>query len=144
MALFCEFPSNPLLRSPDLLRIASLAQRYHFAVVVDETIGNFVNVSTLQYADIIVSSLTKVFSGDCNVMGGSLVLNPNGRYHSGIQLSMKSTFEDLYWTEDCIFMERNSRDFLHRVSRVNSNAEAVCQVLLSSPKGKHFSFLKRS
>lgn len=70
LALFCEFPSNPLLKSPDLARLRILADRYDFALVVDETVGNFMNVKVLPYADVIVSSLTKVFSGDSNVMGG--------------------------------------------------------------------------
>lgn len=70
LALFCEFPSNPLLRSPDLARIRSLADEYDFAVVIDETIGNFLNVHVLPYSDVLVSSLTKIFSGDSNVMGG--------------------------------------------------------------------------
>lgn len=69
-ALFCEFPGNPLLKSPPLRRIRSLADRYDFAVIVDETIGNFLNVHVLSAADVVVSSLTKVFSGDSNVMGG--------------------------------------------------------------------------
>ena len=70
LALFCEFPGNPLLKSPDLRRLRSLANRYDFAIVIDETIGTFVNVNILPYADVAVSSLTKVFSGDSNVMGG--------------------------------------------------------------------------
>lgn len=70
LALFTEFPSNPLLRSADLTRIRGLADKYDFLVVVDETIGNFMNVAVLKYADIVVSSLTKVFSGASNVMGG--------------------------------------------------------------------------
>lgn len=70
LALFCEFPSNPLLRSPDMVRIRQLADKHGFVVVVDETIGNFINVEIAAYADVIVSSLTKIFSGDANVMGG--------------------------------------------------------------------------
>ncbi|KAL0959678.1 hypothetical protein HGRIS_011377 [Hohenbuehelia grisea] len=70
LALFTEFPSNPLLRSADLPRLRALADKYDFLIVVDETIGNLVNVQVLPYADIVVSSLTKIFSGDCNVMGG--------------------------------------------------------------------------
>lgn len=70
LALFCEFPGNPLLKTPDISRLRALADRYDFAIVIDETIGNFINVHVLQYADVIVSSLTKVFSGDSNVMGG--------------------------------------------------------------------------
>lgn len=41
--------------------------------MVDETIGNFVNVEVLPYADVVVSSLTKIFSGDANAMGGRWV-----------------------------------------------------------------------
>lgn len=70
LALFTEFPSNPLMRSADLPRLRALADKYDFLVVVDETLGNFVNVEVLPYADIVVSSLSKVFSGDANVMGG--------------------------------------------------------------------------
>lgn len=70
LALFCEVPSNPLLKSPDLKRLRQLADEYDFMIVVDETIGNFCNVGVLEYADMVVSSLTKVFSGDSNVMGG--------------------------------------------------------------------------
>jgi cystathionine gamma-synthase len=70
LSLFCEFPGNPLLTSPDLPRIRKLADKYGFAVVVDETIGNFINVEVAQFADVVVSSLSKIFSGDANVMGG--------------------------------------------------------------------------
>ena len=73
LALFTEFPSNPLLRAADLERLRGLADKYGFLIVVDETIGNFVNVSVMPYADVVVSSLTKVFSGDSNVMGGRSV-----------------------------------------------------------------------
>jgi cystathionine gamma-synthase len=70
LSLFCEFPSNPLLRCPDLVRLRQLADEYGFVIVVDETIGNFINVEVAAFADIVVSSLTKIFSGDANVMGG--------------------------------------------------------------------------
>ncbi len=47
-----------------------LADQYGFVIVVDETIGNFINVEVAAVADVVVSSLTKIFSGDANVMGG--------------------------------------------------------------------------
>ena len=68
--IYVETPSNPLLKTPDLQTIRRLADTYDFAVVIDETIGNFINVHVLPYADIVVSSLSKIFSGDSNVMGG--------------------------------------------------------------------------
>jgi cystathionine gamma-synthase len=80
LGLFCEFPGNPLLNSPDLARIRLLADKFDFMVVIDESIGNFLNVNVLPYADVIVSSLTKLFSGDSNVMGGRCVQSDPGRF----------------------------------------------------------------
>ncbi|KAK3941153.1 cystathionine gamma-synthase [Diplogelasinospora grovesii] len=133
LALFCEFPGNPLLTCPNLARIRRLADTYDFAVVVDETIGTFANVNVLPFADIVVSSLTKIFSGDCNVMGGSAIFNPNGRYYAALKAVAQKDFEDTYWSEDAIFMERNSRDFASRIDRINANAEAICNVLRADP-----------
>ncbi|TGJ80772.1 hypothetical protein E0Z10_g7992 [Xylaria hypoxylon] len=133
LALFCEFPGNPLLSCPDLARIRRLADTYDFAVVVDETVGNFVNVNVLPFADVVVSSLTKIFSGDCNVMGGSLILNPGGRYYGALKTAMGDVYEETYWAEDVVFMERNSRDFVTRIDRINANAEVICSVLEAHP-----------
>ncbi|WVO20138.1 uncharacterized protein IAS62_001429 [Cryptococcus decagattii] len=129
LALFCEFPSNPLLRSPDLIRIRELADKYGFFIVVDETIGNFINVEVVTYADIVVSSLTKIFSGDANVMGGSLILNPNGPHYDTLKAAQSSVYEDYYYPEDAVYMERNSRDYRARIKKVNDNAYAVCDFL---------------
>ncbi|KAJ6557377.1 pyridoxal phosphate-dependent transferase [Mycena vulgaris] len=130
-ALFTEFPSNPLLRSADLPRLRSLADKYDFLVVIDETVGNFMNVEVFPYADVVVSSLTKVFSGYSNVMGGSLCLNPQGRHYSQLKAHMDANYEDIYFDEDAIYMERNSRDFKRRVKVIDANAEAVCDFLHS-------------
>lgn len=70
MGVFCEFPSNPLLKCADLRKLRELADRHSFPIVIDDTLGNFKNVNVLPFADILCTSLTKVFSGDSNVMGG--------------------------------------------------------------------------
>ncbi|EJD35335.1 PLP-dependent transferase [Auricularia subglabra TFB-10046 SS5] len=129
LALFCEFPSNPLLRSANLRRLRELADQYDFLIVIDETIGNFANVEVLPYADIVVSSLTKIFSGAVNVMGGSVVLNPHGRHYAALHGHLKANFEDVYWPEDAIYMESNSRNFVRRAHQINLNTEAVCDFL---------------
>ncbi|KAF5369009.1 hypothetical protein D9758_002865 [Tetrapyrgos nigripes] len=136
LALFTEFPSNPLLRSANLPRLKELADKYNFLLVVDETIGNFMNVEVMPFADIIVSSLTKVFSGDSNVMGGSLVLNPQGKHYATLKAHLDANYEDTYFDQDAIFMERNSRDFQRRIKIIDANTEAVCELLRSqSPAG---------
>ncbi|PMD56122.1 PLP-dependent transferase [Hyaloscypha bicolor E] len=144
LALFCEFPGNPMLKCPDLKRIRKLADTYDFGVVVDETIGNFINVHVLPHADVVVSSLTKIFSGDCNVMGGCAILNPEGRYYQHLKSAFEADYEDNYWAEDIMFMERNSRDFVTRIERINDNAEAICNILQAHPLVKEVYYPKYS
>ena len=107
---------------------------------MDETVGNFLNVSVLPYADVVVSSLTKVFSGDSNVMGGSAILNPDSRYYQLLKKTWQREFEDRVWPEDAIFLERNSRDYVGRIERINRNAEALCERLQAHPRSKQFHF----
>ncbi|APA14151.1 hypothetical protein SS1G_11000 [Sclerotinia sclerotiorum 1980 UF-70] len=142
LALFCEFPGNPMLNCPDLKRIRALADKYDFAVVIDETIGNFINVHVLPYADIVVSSLTKIFSGECNVMGGSAIFNTSGKYYQSLKAVARTEYEDNYWAEDVMFMERNSRHFVSRIEKINDNAEVICDILRSHPLVKSIYYPK--
>ncbi|KAJ3119817.1 hypothetical protein HK098_005117 [Nowakowskiella sp. JEL0407] len=141
-ALFCEFPSNPLLKAPDLRKLRVLANKFKFIIVVDETIGNFVNVSVLEHADIVVSSLTKVFSGDSNVMGGSAILNPLAPFYTELKTIMNEMYKDNLWCEDAIFLERNSRNYEYRIDKINKNAEFICDLLRNSPKVENIYYPK--
>ena len=66
----------------------------------------------------------------------SAVLNPHSRYYQALRNTLAEEYEDNYWAEDALFMERNSRDFVARIERININAEAICQALRSSPYGQ--------
>ncbi|KAI9373224.1 pyridoxal phosphate-dependent transferase [Aspergillus egyptiacus] len=142
LALFTEFPGNPLLKAPDLKRIRSLADKFGFAVVVDETVGNFLNINVLSHADIVVSSLTKIFSGDSNVMGGSAVLNPHGQYYEVLKDAFIQNYEDNVWAEDAVFLERNSRDFVSRIEKINRTTEEITAILKESPLVKNVYYPK--
>lgn len=132
LSLFCEFPSNPLLRTPDIIRIKHLSDKFGFIVVVDDTVGNSSNVNILPYCDIVVSSLTKIFSGDSNVMSGSLSVNKQSKYYEKIKEFMKEDYEDFFWDQDAIYLERNSRDFQNRSKVMNANAEKVIELFENS------------
>jgi len=129
MALFCECPSNPLLKTPNLKKIRELADKFNFAVVVDETVGNFLNINVLPYADMVASSLTKVFSGDSNVMAGSLVLNPLSKYYDILREYFDEDFEDLLWEQDALYLERNSRDFASRAAKIDDTTLETVKLL---------------
>ncbi|KAG8903059.1 hypothetical protein FRC01_009344 [Tulasnella sp. 417] len=103
VALFCEVATNPLLRSPNLAELRRIADEFDFLIVVDDSIGNFVNVI--------------------------LVLNPQRRHYAVLRDRLKSTYEDLYWHEDVVCMDLNSRNFAHRIDVINRNSEAVAEWL---------------
>lgn len=69
-AIFAEIPSNPLLRTPDLHRLRALADKYDIPIILDATVDSFVNLDVRGYADILVTSLSKLFSGAMNATGG--------------------------------------------------------------------------
>ncbi|KAK2028124.1 PLP-dependent transferase [Colletotrichum zoysiae] len=129
-AVWCECASNPLLRTVDLDRLRRLADRYGFLVVVDDTIGSFANVDVLGVADVVVTSLTKSFSGYADVMAGSVALNPRSPSYVPLRQAIDSAgyVDRLYW-RDAVCLEANSRGFLDRAAQMNSNAEALVGLL---------------
>ncbi|CAI4034527.1 hypothetical protein SMKI_10G3200 [Saccharomyces mikatae IFO 1815] len=140
LAVFIEAPSNPLLKMGDLQELKRLSDLYSFYIVVDETVGGFVNIDVLPYADIVCSSLTKIFSGDSNVIAGSLVLNPKGKIYEFARKFMKTEdgYEDCLWCEDALCLERNSRDFVERTIKVNTNTNILLTKVLLPQVGKLF------
>ncbi|PFH61353.1 hypothetical protein XA68_17602 [Ophiocordyceps unilateralis] len=128
-ALVTEFPGNPLLRSLDLGRLVTLSRKYGFFVVIDDTIGTAVNLDIVSSCDIICTSLTKMFSGACNVMGGSTVLNPRSEHHRALRAALSDLHQDTYFPLDVIVMNQNSAGFESRVLMASRNAQRLVQRL---------------
>ena len=62
----------------------------------------------------------------------SLVLNPSRKHYSALKERLNVEYEDVYYDEDAIFMERNSRNFSQRAARIDANAEHVCDFLYAA------------
>ncbi|KAH8807223.1 pyridoxal phosphate-dependent transferase [Xylogone sp. PMI_703] len=120
-----EFPGNPTLDSVDLHRLKKLSEKHGFILIVDDTIGSFANVDVFAQADILLTSLTKSFSGYSNVLGGSVVLNPQSSHYATLATRFKSTHKNELFAADAEVLLTNSVDFLTRARRLNCNAEAM-------------------
>ncbi|KAJ5095318.1 hypothetical protein NUU61_004674 [Penicillium alfredii] len=127
--LFCEIPSNPQLSTPDLLHIRDLANKFRFIVVCDDTLATSVNMDIMPYVDVTVTSLTKIFSGGGNVMGGSLMVNPASQHYDKLHSLLSNSYEDLYFPPDAMTMAKNSRDFVERVHRCNESTLRIANLL---------------
>jgi cystathionine gamma-synthase len=119
------------LVSSNLARLRALADTYGFILVVDETVASFASVDVLSVADVIVTSLTKSFSGYADVIGGSIVLNLAGTAHAKLRALFRENWHNELFSEDAIVLERNNRDYLERSATLNNNAHQVASFLHS-------------
>jgi len=134
--LFTEIPSNPLLLTPNFNKLRQLATKHQFTLVVDDTIGNYANLKLFgpQGADVVCTSLTKLFSGRGDAMAGALVVNPNTT--TGQQLLSSSTVlrdegpSSTLFAADAWAIYHNSQDFEQRNTRINATAEQLADYLL--------------
>ncbi|KAK3335004.1 pyridoxal phosphate-dependent transferase [Neurospora tetraspora] len=127
--LFVEFPSNPLLVSVDLGRLRKIADEYDFPVVVDDTVGSFCNIDVLPVADVVVTSLTKTFSGYADVMAGSILLSPSSRYHPLLSSTLNTSHHNTLSPPDAAHLLSNSSSYLARSQAHNLNAQMLASLL---------------
>jgi len=141
-AVYCEVPGNPLLQTPDLEKLSALTRKHSVPLIIDETLGSFLNIDLRPYADLIVTSLTKYFSGVGDVMSGSVLLNQTSPLFESLQRHHAANYEDRFWEDDAAVLESNSRDFESRMQQMNRNAELLCEYLRKHPKVQHVYFPK--
>ncbi|SPJ74630.1 related to O-succinylhomoserine (thiol)-lyase [Fusarium torulosum] len=127
--VFVEVPGNPTLETPDTYRLKKLSEEYGFFLIVDDTISGFANIDVLDHSDLVLSSLTKSFSGYANVMGGSIVLNPLSTHYQILQPLFKESHHNELFTSDAEVLLSNSKDFLERTKILNRNALVMANFL---------------
>ena len=79
-ALIIELPSNPMLKCVNIKKISKMAKKLNIPLIVDDTIGSNLNINSLEHAEIVFTSLTKIFSGSGDILAGSLILNPKSKW----------------------------------------------------------------
>ncbi len=134
-ALFTEVPSNPLLRTGDLKGIAEVLQRHGAPLIIDDTIATSVNIDAMIVADVVTTSLTKGFSGACDVAGGSVTVNPGSPFAGQIRsaLAEEEAAAPLF-CGDALTLEVNSRHYGERLLAMNENAAVVVAFLREHPR----------
>lgn len=134
--IFCEAPSNPLLRCVDFERLLGIHEstRPETPIVVDDTISTAVHADVMRVADVVTSSLTKSFSGVGDVLAGSVVLNRKSHHHAAFSKFLTAHADHEIWRGDAVALELNSRDFVQRATTMSRNAQALADHLRAHPK----------
>lgn len=134
-AVFCEAPSNPLLRTVDIAAVSEACRDGGVPLVVDDTICSVANVQVNKYADVVTSSLTKWVSGKGDVMAGQVTLCPESPMYSEL---LAFFGEDCpggsrLFASDARVLARNISSFNRRIRESNANGEALADYLLAHP-----------
>lgn len=132
-AVFCELPSNPLLKTIDVDKLHDMLEEYGVPLVVDDTVGTPLNIDLRQKADITVTSLTKFFSGVGNVMGGSMILNEASPHYEALKKQVEATHTEHLYPDDAKVLLDNGQDFAVRMKEINANAETLAEHLAQHP-----------
>jgi cystathionine gamma-synthase len=142
--VFCEAPSNPLLSCVPMARLSALLQPHGVPLIIDDTVATVINVDALKFADIVTTSLTKSFSGTGDVLAGAVTINPRSPHYEQLRawFEVELAENDIFWGEDAVELERNSRDFPKRVRRSSQNAAALAGFLEQHPAVKRVYYPK--
>ncbi|KAF9777838.1 hypothetical protein IL306_004308 [Fusarium sp. DS 682] len=142
-ALYTEFTSIPSLNSVDIERIQKLSIKHNFVFIIDDPAGTSVNVDLISYCDVVCTSLTN-FSRSCNVMGGSIALNPKGRGYFYVKSILNYFFQDTFFPLDAILLEKSGADFEEQVIKASQNAEHIADMLRKHPSVEQVYYPKGS
>ena len=131
--VFTDLPGNPLLGTSSLPNLSAALRPRNIPLVVDDTVGTFFSVDAMPYADIVMSSLTKYFSGISDVMGGVLIMNSESPFFPKIRHILQEECEDILWGDDALLLAERSFDFEMRMEHINRSAEEIADYLHGHP-----------
>ena len=134
-AVFCEAPSNPLLRTVHMAAVSKVCRQGGVPLVVDDTTCSVANIEVGRYADIVTSSLTKWISGRGDVMAGQVTLVPGSAVYSELKQFMDRDCEggSRLYASDARVLARNMSGFASRMRQSNEGGEQLADFLSSHP-----------
>lgn len=130
--LLSESPTNPYLRTLDLVRFAEIARKHKIKSIVDATFATPLNVQPLSLGvDLVVHSATKYLGGHNDLLAGVVI------GEAGLIASFRNALGVMGAIADpsnAALLLRGLKTLSLRVSRQNNNGQAVAQFLESHPR----------
>jgi cystathionine gamma-synthase len=121
--LVAEIPSNPLMQTPDLERLASLCREHGVRLILDPSLSSAFSVDCLRHADLVVNSLTKYTGSDGDVIAGLVAVNPCGPDAGALRRAVGATIEGPY-----------PRDLARLAAQIGNTPAVLAMIEDSTPK----------
>jgi cystathionine gamma-synthase len=133
--VFTELPSNPLLRTVDLARVAHACAEGSTPLIVDDSAVGPFNVDALRFADVVTGSLTKWISGEGDVMAGLVGLREDSPFAAVLSDALRVDAEEgapLYIADAEVLLS-NLKGYAKRMKSVNTNGLDLANWLVTHP-----------
>jgi cystathionine gamma-synthase len=133
--VFTELPSNPLLRTVDLERVAQACTESATPLIVDDSAAGPFNVDALRFADVVTGSLTKWISGEGDVMAGMVALREDSPVAAALRDTLRTDAEESapLYIGDAEVLLSNLKDYAKRMKTVNANGLELATWLANHP-----------
>lgn len=133
--VFTEAPSNPLLRTVDLQRVAAACAESATPLVVDDSAAGPLNVDALRFADVVTSSLTKWISGEGDVMAGMATVRADSPVANALREALAADAADCspLYVADAEVLLSNLKGYPKRMESANANGLALAAWLAAHP-----------
>ncbi len=130
-AVYAELPSNPLLHSFDLDAVSRSCRIGQTPLIIDDTVASSINLDVLSKVDVVVTSLTKWFSGQADVLAGSVILNPESKFYNHFKQNLDDDSEhgSRLYAGDLSVLLSNSGNYESLVHTSNTNTLAILELL---------------
>jgi len=129
--VFTEVPSNPLLRTVDLARVAAACADGSTPLILDDSAAGPANVNALKFADVVTGSLTKWLSGMGDVMAGAATVRADSPHANAFRevLAVESKETAPLYIGDGEVLLSNLKGYAQRMKQVNANGELLARYL---------------
>ncbi len=121
--VMAEVPTNPLMQTPDVERLASLCRRHGVRLVLDPSTSSACSVDCFRHADLVVNSLTKYTASDGDVIAGLVAVNPAGPDAEALRRGVAAAVERPY-----------SRDQARLAAQIGATADVLRRIEENTPK----------
>ena len=131
--IWCETPTNPLLKIVDIAAISAIARKRGVLVAVDHTFASPILQRPLEHgADLVMHSATKYLNGHSDMVGGMLVVGDNAELAEQLAF-LQNSIGAVQGPFDSFLALRGLKTLHLRMKAHGDNAQALAQFLETHP-----------
>ena len=134
--IVAEVPTNPLIQTPDVPRLAALCRQHGAHLLLDPSVSCLFNLDVLAHADVVVSSLTKYTASDGDLIAGLAAINPAATDADHLRVAIVRELEPVY-PRDLARLAAEIGETEKVLAQIHANTARVAAFLEGHPKVRH-------